>query len=500
MTRRRGRVLLLTALFVLVAFAGCVAPGADVDPAAELPAATGLQVKDAPALVHVAGDALSGQAALEVEATSLYIGHDAAEPTLGVTSEGVLFYAAATFKNDVAGQPFPLPRTDILRSVDSGRTWEDVTPYLPGGVVRAHPETGDPYVYVDPATDRVFDIDQRMAVGSYTVSFSDDDGESWTGPFVACDAPPCDHQTIVASKPRALPTAGYPSIVMVCYNQVHSVACQRSLTGGAGFERATPPFRGIDENGFCGGLHGHLKASADGVIYLPKDHCGIPMVAVTKDDGVTWTVSTVSDLPAGGGPDPVIATDAEGNVYYAWINPDDGHLSMSTSTDQGATWSEAVDLTPPGVTAAHLPAIAAGDAGQVVLAYTATDDPEGFEGDVDPDQRNATWHGYLSLVQDALSPKPAVLTVRVNPADDPLVRGYCGPGRCPGMYDFIDVIVDAQGRPWAAFVDACTEDCARDPKEKNNAREGFVATLGRGPSLRAGMAPLPALPPAAPPA
>lgn len=197
---------------------------------------------------------------------------------------------------------------------------------------------------------------------------------------------------------------------------------------------------------------------------------------------MSWSVTQVSDMPAIGN-DPAVAVDAEGNAYYVFQNADDSHIYLSSSTDQGATWSEAIDITPPGITAAHLPALTAGDAGRLAMAWVGTDDPEGFEQDVDPQDENATWDGFISLIADATSATPVVTTARVNPADDPLVRGHCGPGRCPGLTDFIDVQMDAEGRPWAAFVDACTEECASDPDGENNAADGFVAAFSTGPSL-----------------
>lgn len=468
----------------LVLLAGCTgapgeAPAAQADDALRL-------VNDVEALVHRAG-AVGGRLAADVAAATFPLDHDAAEPTIAITSDGTLFYAAATFDN-LCGPPNPvlgcLPRTDILRSRDRGLTWEDVTPFLPGGVARAHPETGDPMVYVDPTTDRVFDIDQRAVVGSYTVSVSDDLGGSWQGPFVACNEPPCDHQTIVAAKPRTLTTTLYENVVLVCYNQVHSTTCQRSLDGGMTWQRTAPPFLGVAPEGVCGGSVGHLRAAQDGTLYLPKDQCGRPALAITQDDGLTWRVVEVANVVLVG-MDPVVQVDRAGNLYYAFLAEEDSHLHLATSVDQGATWSEPVDVTPPGLTAAHLPALAAGDAGRLAIAFVGTDDPEGFERSPEVELRdaNATWHGYLSIVTDALSPTPTIVTVRVNPLDDPLVRGRCGPGRCPGLTDFIDVAMDPEGRPWAAFVDACSAPCAAAERVENDMSAGFVATIARGPGL-----------------
>lgn len=486
-------VALLLAVSALVA--GCVGtPGES--PAATLPPGATKLLPEVTALVHKAGDAASGAPAVDVSAITFDIGHDAGEPTIAIATDGTMFYAASTFDNlctpENPVRDLCVPRTDILRSTDKGRTWEDVTPYYPGGVVRAHPETGDPMVYIDPVTQRVFDIDQRGGVACYTVTYSDDLGDSWTGAFPACDAPPADHQTIVAAKPRVLPAGPlYPNFVFVCWNQVYATACVRSMDGGTTFQRVQPPYEGVAPGEDCivgpvaSALVGHLKASADGVLYLPKEHCGQPLIAVSADDGVSWQRALVSDMPALGN-DPAVAVDTSGNVYYVFQSEETSHILLATSTDQGATWSAPVDVTPPGITAAHLPALAAGDDGRLALAWVGTDDPEGFEADLAEDETpNATWHGYISVITDALSPAPTVTTVRVNPADDPLVRGRCGPGRCPGLTDFIDVQIDADGRVWAPFVDACIDACASDPEAENNADAGFLAALRTGPGLRA---------------
>jgi hypothetical protein len=45
----------------------------------------------------------------------------------------------------------------------------------------------------------------------------------------------------------------------------------------------------------------------------------------------------------------------------------------------------------------------------------------------------------------------------VTPADQPLVLGVCGPGRCNNaVLDFIDVALAPDGSVWGAFVDSAT--------------------------------------------
>lgn len=501
---------LAVALLAVPILAGCAQPAAEVaTSAAGAAVGAGIDMTAATALLHTAGDNLSGIVQSGVEPVTFFLGHDGGEPTLGITADGTIFYAAATFDNPIGPTPSILPRTDILRSSDGGLTWEDVTPYLPGDIVRTHPDTGDPYVYVDVETGRVFDIDQRLGVTCHTVTFSDDLGESWSPvDGKACQSPPADHQTLVTGKARTLvPSPLYPKMVYYCNNQIASSTCARSVNGGLTFEMATPAYPGYEVgsaspdlggvfDGLCGGLHGHLVAGDDGTLYLPKTHCDRPYVSISADDMTTWTRVMVADVPSDD--DPSVAVDAAGNVYLAFLHAETFRVMLTSSTDQGATWSTPVDVTPLGITATNLPTLDAGDDGRLALAYVGTSFPGGHDLEAEEPHDDMTWDGYLALITDAASAQPQVLTTRLNPATDPIVRGPCGPGRCnnPGIVDFIDVEVDADGRAWVALVDNCIDACAAsDGKAEDSvASEAFVATLATGPALRGALdAVLPAI-------
>jgi hypothetical protein len=63
------------------------------------------------------------------------------------------------------------------------------------------------------------------------------------------------------------------------------------------------------------------------------------------------------------------------------------------------------------------------------------------------------------------------------------------------MTDFIELVVDGHGRPWASFVDVCTGGCAAADGSENEGNEGLVATLRKVPALRGvALAALPELP------
>jgi hypothetical protein len=52
------------------------------------------------------------------------------------------------------------------------------------------------------------------------------------------------------------------------------------------------------------------------------------------------------------------------------------------------------------------------------------------------------------------------------------------------MYDFIDIVIDTEGRPWASFQDVCTKACVTDASKPFDAPEGLVGSVLSGPALR----------------
>lgn len=448
--RRTPILLLVLALVAAPALAGCL---------------------NAPATVSAADAAAPSPDATGLTGRISYIGVETFEPTLGVAPDGAIYFSTTPVNGVAIGFG-----TGVHKSTDGGHTWTDVSPNLFG--YRIPPETNDPYVYVDPGTGRVFQFAMAPILVCSILSWSDDGGDSWTTNPRGCGSPPpWDHQTMVAATPRETPTVGYDNVLVQCVNHGTQglTSCARSLDGGFTF---TPTSVIRD----CSGLHGHLKAAPDGTIYLPKTDCGLALVHISEDDGVTWKRVPVYRGANLGTHEGAVAIDDAGNVYYAWLD-EVGQMMLSVSTDRGYHWAPPVVASPPGVTVTH-PAIAAGKAGSVVIAYAGTDDlPDGYMTDSDI-VKGATWDAYMTITTNALDAAPTFDSVTGNDPADPIVRGACGPGRCPGLVDFIDVQVSPDGKAYAAFVDACVDDCVTDPEVGNNASEAILTTIENAPALR----------------
>jgi len=392
-------------------------------------------------------------------------GTTSGEPTLGVTKNGHIILSA-------------LQQTgaEVLKSTDEGRSWEVISPQLAESIA-IHQVSLDPYVYVDDKNEdvqRIFTIDLTVAC-SY-MSFSDDGGESWTTNPLACGRPVNDHQTLFAGPPASSPTVGYPNIVYYCWNDVATSSCSRSLDGGITFHpTGSPAFIGYETegeaSGHCGGIHGHGVVDDEGIVYLPREFCARPFLAISRDEGTTWERVRVSSLRAIRNGDPSVDVDSAGNIYYAWVGPKRLPF-LAVSKDGGKSWSKPMMIGAPGVHEVNLLTLDVGAPGRVAFAYMGSKDAE----------HPKTWDGFMGMSVTALKASPIFYSAAVSRDEDPLKRGACGPARCgETILDFIDVVIAPDGSPWASFVDACDAKCIETEFESGN--EGAVGHLVGGPAL-----------------
>jgi hypothetical protein len=413
--------------------------------------------------------AISGQSGPALRIRTTFLGRESFEPTIGINKDGSAFMTTAQF--DVAGN---LASTEVHRSRDRNRSWQSIQPTLVANTSEP-PTTLDPYVYVDPETGRVFNVE--LYAGCSWLNFSDDEGDSWTRNVVACGVPVNDHQTVVAARPRGVPTLGYPNVVVYCVNQVADSPCGRSLDGGRTFVPAGVAFLGVDAaaGGSCGGLHGHLASDREGRLFLPKGHCSFPWVSMSEDSGATWQRFRVNDYIPQPHHEASAAVDSAGNVYVTWWDSRDRLPYLAISRDHGRTWSTPRLIAPPGVFETNFPTITAGDAGRIAIHFPGSTSPE----------RTSTrpWNTYLMVSVNALASEPLFAWTTANDPADPVRRGDCGPGRCGGMFDFLDIQTSpADGAFWAAAVDTCTNSCISG-EGPSDAADGFAVLQLSGPSL-----------------
>jgi len=404
------------------------------------------------------------------ETSSLETETEALEPTLGAGPEGLLAYSRTLPK---------VPDWGYLRvSTDGGDSWHDGTPRI-AGEASFPPQTNDPFVHVDAETGRIF-LAHLQGAACSTMSTSDDGGSTWLHNPVGCGQPPGsqDHPTVWTSEPVTLEPVGYPNLVHYCVNRVVDTACATSVDGGATFGPLSPLVYQTDPTQpFCSSATGHGTATPDGRLLLPRSDCGQPTVALSDDDGITWERVVVSEEvgtwehPGSGVPDHevAVAVGAGGVAYASWVG-EDRRVYMATSPDGGSSWGPARVVSPPNVETASFPTIAAGPEGEIALAFYGTDAqaPEG-----EAVNASARWNGYLVRSTDAAGEDPLMVSTRVNEAGSPLAVGPCSADdRCHGVGDFIDVVIDEEGQPWAGFVDVCYDAC---PEETDRSRPWALA-------------------------
>ena len=417
------------------------------------------------------------------------VGEQGAEPSIGVTSSGCIFFIA-----------FEKP----MRSCDHGETWVDTS-----DVTQAF-FTNDPYGWVDPITDRVFNI-HMMGLWTTWIGWSDDDGETWaSNPHDSGSAPINDHIKL-GSGPwtddgygigGGISSNVYETAVYFCFNKLLYISCYTSYDGGATFEA------GGDIVGLAttnGGLHGAISTAPDGTVYLPP-RVATPAIIFSKDNGLTWEERTMGEDV--GTPNPrkngEVAADTESNAYNVWVGNDQG-VYMSRSMDSGNTWDQtSIRVSPVEVISATFPHTSAGDPGRIAITYLGSEDAdalgqpnidgEPWDGNAHYATTNVSHYLYVTYSLNALDENPIFHTQRVS-SDPVQVGSIClNSGDCRSneggsnrnLLDFNDLHIDLEGRVYIGFADGCTGTCASgNDTTASNSRDrlGSVYYLGNGPSL-----------------
>ena len=477
------RILCICLMLTMTSISGCL----DDEPEVEIP----IEEPTLPEGVFVTG---SNGTALDVEPLDMdfvfsNVGEQGAEPSIGVTSSGCIFFIA-----------FEKP----MRSCDHGQTWVNTRD------ITQAPFTNDPYGWVDPITDRVFNI-HMMGLQTTWVGWSDNDGESWAGnPHDSGTTPLNDHIKL-GSGPwtdegygalGSLSSNLYETAVYFCYNKIAGIFCFTSFDGGATFEAGGQIVGLATSNG---GLHGAITTAPDGTVYLPP-RVATPTIIFSKDNGYSWEerymgedVGTPSIRKNG-----EVATDTESNAYNIWVGGDQG-VYMSTSVDSGNTWNQkSIRVSPIEVISATFPHTSAGDPGRIAITYLGSEDADELG---QPDIDDQPWDGnahyattnvshylYVTYSLNALDENPVFHTQKVSP--DPVqVGSIClNSGDCRSneggsnrnLLDFNDLHIDLEGRVYIAFADGCTGTCASgNESTSSNSRDrlGSMYYLGNGPSL-----------------
>ena len=354
----------------------------------------------------------------------------------------------------------------------------------------------DPILFTDSITGRTICGELVGAGGATDGIISDDDLTTATATFQTGGTNGEDHQTIGGGPPKPgitgrEPTGAYPHLFYYASQANATATVSTSLDGGLNYLPAVPAYTLLQ----CGGLHGHIKVSPDGMVYLPNKGCGGKVgIVVSEDNGLTWSLRTIPSSSSGRS-DPSIGIGAGGRLYVGYTSADN-HPRVAVSEDKGLTWRNDVDLGPGvvgGIRASVFPQTVAGDNNRAAVFFLGTNsanagDPVGTDNSGAGPNFAGTWYPYIAVTVDA------GISWTVTRADnDPLHPGTANPAQqgvictngtlCPGptsapptidtrnLADFNEITVDSAGRIVAVYADGCNFDhpCINIPENSATA-------------------------------
>jgi hypothetical protein len=182
------------------------------------------------------------------------------------------------------------------------------------------------------------------------------------------------------------------------------------------------------------------------------------------------------------------AFDDADNLYVLWWDTALRLPWLAISKDHGKTFGAPMMVAPPGVKEVNFPEITAGEAGKVAITFPGT------ESATRTDARRP-WNDYVVISTNVLDANPLFVSTTANPLDNPVHRGNCGPGRCTGMWDFIDIVSSPlDGGIWATLSDTCeAAACTRTGGviDAESSGMGMAVRQIGGPTIRQPATPAP---------
>jgi hypothetical protein len=394
---------------------------------------------------------------------------DAGEPSIGYNpkTDKVMFQAGTT-----------TARVDFSQAPP---TWTDVTE--PTAIA-----TFDPILYTDRDTGRTFSSQLLLACSK--MSFTDDDGGSWT-PSQGCGVGTgVDHQTVGGGPFSASglgSVTGYKNAVYYCAQASVDAQCAISRDGGQTFGPGVPIYTAQQ----CGqGLHGHLKVDPDGTAYVPVFDCGGKQaVTYSKDNGTSWTVDPIPGSTTQDESDPHLGVGSKGTLYFGYQGADgsdlgdkgyagdafsEGHPWIAVRPAGSTKWNAPVDVgSSLGIKNIQFPEVIAGDDNRAAYAFLGTT----TAGDDQDANFKGVWHLYVAYTYDGGA---TWTTVDATPTD-PVQRGCIwlqgGSENCRNLLDFNDITIDKQGHVLVAYADGCTGPCVSDANDYTD--KSALGTIAR---------------------
>jgi hypothetical protein len=450
---------LLAAIIAALAWLGPAATAANA-----APLATGC-APSRPAIAHHAGAVALSPQPSGLPVPCLHIAGPSTETaTVAIAPDSAILYAPTLTVNGTDTPTDLVTPAHVSRSLDGGTSW---TAETPGSVQHT---AGIAWMDVDHRTGRIWFASPLPDLCGAVISWSDDDGASWqTNPKVGC--PSMGGMSVFEGPAPAggARPVGYPHVVYYCGNEADGAPnllfCYRSLDGGSSFQfigsfpNTPPPTASCDTASGLSALERPRgrTVTPNGFVYMSVDMCGALGVALSKDEGATWTVSpifptTINDLDVAS-----IASDQHGNLYIAWLGPDNLPY-LTVSSDGGRDWSPPMMVASPRVDAAQHVAVTATGDGDIAIAYLGSSDG------------GTEYGGYITQTHDAFDASPVFWSAEVNDPTQPLINGADSNAAFGDRLWFLTADFAPDGTPWAAFHCAKTTAC---PDE----RLGIAASL-----------------------